>query len=92
MVRQRSVGDDLAFAVAFERLVTQLRMAAFLFVVDGFADVVQQTTATTEFGIEAHVGSHRAAEERDLLRMLQHILPVAGAPLELAQQTQDLRM
>ena len=81
VVRQRGVGDDFTFAVALQRFVTEFRMTAFLFVVDGFADVVHQAAASSKFRIQSHIGGHRAAEEGDFLRVLQHVLTVAGAPL-----------
>ena len=42
--------------------------------------------------VEAELARHDAGEERDLLRVVQDVLPVAGAELQAAHQREQLRM
>ena len=55
-VRADGPGRQMATAVAFERLVAKYRVASFLVMVDGLADVVQQTAAPRQTRVEAQVG------------------------------------
>jgi uncharacterized ion transporter superfamily protein YfcC len=52
-----------AFAVTFEEIGADLRMATFHIVVGGFADIVQQTGAAGEDSIHSQLFGHRARYE-----------------------------
>ena len=57
-----------------------------------FADVVQQAGTAGQVAVEAHLFGHHAGDERDFDRMPQHVLAVAGAEVQPAQQIDDLRV
>ena len=84
------VDDFGAFAVALEQVGADLRMAAFRVVIGGFADVVQQAGTAGEVAVQAHFFGHHAGEERDFDRVPQHVLAVAGAEVQPAEQVDDL--
>ena len=65
-------------------------MAAFHVVVGRLADVVQQAGAAGEVAVEADLLGHHAGEERDFDRVPQHVLAVAGAEVQPAEQVDDL--
>ena len=58
--------------------------------VDGLADVVQQAGAPRGLHRQAQLGRHGAGQEADLDRVLQQVLRVARAELELADQAHQL--
>ena len=60
--------------------------------VDRLADVVQERRAHGDVRVEADLPRHDAGQPRDLRRVGQHVLAVAGAVLQPAHQPQDLRM
>ena len=80
------VHDFRLFAVALEQLGADLGMAAFHLVVGRLADVVQQAAAAGQVAVEAHFFGHHAGEERDFDRVPQHVLAVAGAEVQPAEQ------
>ncbi len=60
--------------------------------VDGLADVVDEGGADADVRVEPDLARHHARQERDFLRMIQHVLTVAGAELQFAHQPENLRM
>ena len=56
------VDDEGGLAMFFEEVGTDFGVGSFQFVVHGFADVVEQTDAASEFDIEVEFGSHDAAQ------------------------------
>ena len=67
-------------------------MGALDLVVDRLADVVQQPGPLGLFDVEAQLCGHDAAEEGNLQGVLQYVLAVAGAVLQLADQLEQLRV
>ena len=59
---------------------------------DRLADVVQEARAPRGLDRQVELGRHRAGQEADLDRMLQQVLRVARAELELADQAGQLRV
>ena len=47
------------------------------FMINGFADIMQQSHSAGHFGIESQFGSHDARKKANFHRVLQHILRVA---------------
>ena len=60
--------------------------------VDRLAAVVQKRGAHGDGGVEADLPRHDAGQVRDFLRVIQHVLAVAGAVLQAAHQLLQLRM
>ena len=89
MVAEGGVDDFGAFAVALEQVGADLRVAAFRVVVGRFADVVQQAGAAGEDGVHAHLFGHHAGDEGHFDRVPQHVLAVAGAIVQPAEQVDD---
>ena len=64
-------------------------MAAFGLVVGRLADVVQQAAAAGQLAVEAHLLGQHAGEEGHFDRVPQHVLAVAGAEVQPAQQVDE---
>lgn len=60
--------------------------------VDGLADVVQQTGALGFLDVHAELGGHHAAQGGNFQRMLEHVLREAGTVAELAQKADEFGM
>jgi hypothetical protein len=61
-------------------------------VCQGLADIVQERGAAGLLFVEPEFGRHRAAQERRLQRMHQHVLRVAVPVLQHPQQLDQFRM
>src|SRR5579875_1238928 len=59
---------------------------------DRLADVVQKRGAARGLGTRAQLLGHQRSQPRDLHRVRQHVLTVAGAEAQLAEQLDELRM
>ena len=81
----------LALAVLAEEVDAELEMRALQIAIDRLADVVDERGAHGDLRVEAELPRHDAGEERDFLRVVQHVLPVAGAELEPPHQPVDVR-
>ena len=84
------VDDLLALAVALGQLGPDGRVAPFHLVVGRLADVVKQPAAPPERAVEADLLGHHAGQERNLERVPEHVLGIAGAELEPAQVVEQL--
>ncbi len=84
------VHHDLVLAVLARRLAAELGVRALALEVDGLADVVEEARAPREGRVEAELGGHGAAELRDLLGVVEHVLPIGGPVAELAHELEDL--
>ena len=89
VMAEGGVDDFGVFAVTLEQVGADLRVAAFGVVVGRFADVVQQAGAAGQVGVHAHFFGHHAGDERDFDRMPQHVLAVARAIVQPAEQVDD---
>ena len=69
----------MRLAVALGQLGADGRVAAFHLVVGRLADVVQEARSGGPGAVEAELLGHHAGEVRDLERVLEHVLAVAGA-------------
>ena len=86
---ERRVYDLGAFVVAFEDVGADFGMSPLGLVIGGLADVVEQAAAAGQAAVETDFFGHHAGEESDLDRMPQHVLAVAGAEAQPAQQVND---
>src|SRR5918993_2033002 len=84
--------DRFALAVLFQEVEAQFEMRALEVTVDRLSDVMQEGRAGCDLAIESELLGHDAGQERDFLRMVQHVLAVAGAELEASHQPQHLRV
>ena len=73
-------------AVALQQIGADLRMPAFGLVVGRLADVVQQAAAPGQRAVQADFVGQHAGDERHLDAVAQHVLAVAGAEVQPAQQ------
>ena len=92
MVGLDGVDDVLFFLVLAAELHTKLDVGALHLVVNGLADIVQQTRTLGGGHIGAQLRRHHAGDMGHLDGVLQHILAVAGAVMQAAQQLLQLRM
>ena len=92
MVGRHGHDDRLAFAVLAQKIDADLEVRALHFAIDRLADVVQERRAHRDVRVEADFPRHDAGEAGDFRRMVQHVLPVAGAEFQPAHEPQDLRM
>ena len=86
MVRLDDVRDRVGFVVAPGQVGPDHRVRALDLVVDGLAQVVQQTGPLGQLGVRAQLRGHQSREVGDLERVDQHVLPVARAELQPAEQ------
>lgn len=70
------VDDFGTFAVAFEKFSADGWVPAFHFVIGGFADVVEEATASGECAIKSELFCHHTREVGDFDGVLAHILAV----------------
>ena len=92
MVRLDRVDDAGRLLVFTGQVDADLHMAALDLMVDRFADVMQQAGAARGYGVDAQFAGHHAGDVRDLNRMLQHVLAVAGAVAQAAERFDQLGM
>ena len=86
------VDDLFLFLVLPGVLHAQRHMGAFKLVIQRLADIVQQTRALGGMDVGAQLGGHHAGDMGHLNRVLQHVLAIAGAVMETAQQLLQLGM
>jgi hypothetical protein len=86
VVPEDSVEHFGAFVVALAEIVTDLRVAALQFVVQGFPNIVQQAAAAGQASVEPQLVGHVLAQEGDLDAVPQDVLPVTGAVGQAAEQ------
>ena len=92
VVRLHRVRDRLGLLVAPRQLAAHERVRALALVRDRLADVVQQRGAGGAARVGAQLGGQHRREPRALDRVVQHVLAVARAELEPAQQLHELRV
>ena len=90
MVAERGVDDLLALAVTLGQLGADGGVAPFHLVVGGLADVVEQPAAAAEGAVEADLLGEQAGQVGDLDRVPQHVLRIARAELEPAEEVEEL--
>ena len=89
VVRLDGVHDGLGLVHAASKVGTDERVRAFDLVVDGLAEVVQQSGTLRELHVDAELGRHDAGEVADLERVLEHVLAVARAELQAAERADE---
>ncbi len=77
-------------AIAPGQLCADLRVSALHLVVGRLAHVVQQAAAPRQAPVQAQLLGHHAAQVGHLQAVLEHVLAVAGAELEPAQELHQL--
>src|SRR5690242_4531305 len=91
-MRTHGVHDGRRHLVPLEQVRPDHRVRALDLVVDGLADVVEQPRQLGDSDVGADLGRHHRGEIADLLGMVQHLLPVAGAETQDAEVADDLRV
>ena len=92
MVACHGVDDLRRLPVPAQQIDADFHVGAFGFVVDGFADVVQQAGTAGHFHVAAQLRGHHRGDVGHFDGMLQHVLTVAVAVLQPTQQLHQLRM
>src|SRR4029079_946841 len=87
---RNGIHNLLTLAVLLGNLSTQHGMRAFLFVTDGFPDVMQQGPSPRQLHIETKLRSHDAANVGGFTRMIQIILSIARPVLEPTEHLDQL--
>ena len=65
-------------------------MAAFNFVVERLADIMQKPRAAGDCSVKAEFVGHHLCQECHFNAVPQHILPIAGSIIQRTQQSDDL--
>ena len=91
-MREDRVDDVFRLTILAGDIGADGRMRPLDLVVDGLADIVEQAAALREHDITAELGCHDAGEVRDLDGMIEHVLAVARAVAQAAEQSDELRM
>jgi hypothetical protein len=86
------VRDRFGFLVAACELAADQGVRAFDLVADGLADVVQQRRAPGRLHRRAQLGGNHPGQVGALDRVSEHVLAVARAVVEAAEQLGQLRM
>src|SRR6185436_7148410 len=84
------VQDGLALAVLLGEVHADLGVPALHLVVHRLSDVVEESASTRDRAVKPELISDDLAEVRDLDRVAEHVLSVAGAEVELAHRLDDL--
>ena len=84
--------DRLGFLVLLGKVYANLNVAAFNLVVDGLADIMQQTCTACRNRIEAEFAGHHAGNVCHLDGVLQDVLTITGAVAQAAENLDQLRM
>ena len=92
MMRGNGVDDFLALVVLLGEIRADERVRAFHFMIDGLADIMQQTGALGLFDVHTQFGGHHAAQGGDFQRMLKDVLGKGGAVTELPEQADQFGM
>ena len=82
MVRADGVQHLGVLTQAARQVDADLDVVAVAVRLDALADVVQQGRALGKLHVAAHLGGDHARDEGDLLRVREHVLPVAGAVMQ----------
>ena len=88
VMRRDGLQHRLALAVLAQEVEAELEVRALQVAIDRLADVVQERGARGDVAVEAELLGHDAGEERDLARVVQDVLAVAGAELQPSHQAQ----
>ncbi len=91
-MRGHPVDDFFRFTVPLDQLGAHDCVWAFDFVTHRFADVVQQAGALGHAHVDAQFRGHQAHQMCDLDRVIEEVLRIAVAEMELAQQFHDSRV
>ena len=89
VVRFNRVDDAGRFLVLLGEVYTDLDMAALDLVVDRLADIMQQAGAAGGDRIEPKLARHHAGDMRDLDRVHQHVLTIAGTVTQTAENLDE---
>ena len=92
VVRLDGVDDDGALLVLLRKLHAPLDMAAFHLVVDGLAEVVQQTCALGKRHVHAQLAREQPRNVGDLDGVVQDVLAIGCAVFLAAEELDDLGM
>ncbi len=91
-MRRHGHDDGFALTVLAEQVDADLQMRALQLAVDRLAAIVQERPPHADVGVDADLLRHDAGEVGDLLRVIQHVLPVARPVFQAAHEPLQLRM
>src|SRR5258706_4931291 len=86
------VHDLFGNPMSLQEVGSDRRVRPLDLMVDGLADVVQETRQLGDSNVCADLGRHHGGEIRDLVRGVEPLLPVAGAKPKDAEMADDLGM
>ena len=90
MMRSNGVNHFGRLSIFFGKLRSNQSMGAFHFMVNGFANIMQEPHSTRQFLIQPQFSRHDAAQESDFDRMLENVLRVAGAEFEFSNSCNQI--
>src|SRR5580658_4297464 len=85
-----SVDDDRSLAVALDELGADARVAPLQLARHRLADVVEEAGALRKVGVEPDLARDQRGQEGRLDRVVEHVLVVGEAVLELPEELDDL--
>src|SRR3989475_1739157 len=92
VVRSYRVHNLSRHRMSLKKVCPDHGVRALDFVVDGLADVVQQTRELGDANVGADLGRHHGGEVGDLFGVVQHLLSVARSEAKDAEMADDLGM
>ena len=92
VVRGYTMNDSFGLLVFTRELHAYLYVSAFVFVIDGFTEIVQQTRTFTQLLVGAELSREQPRDIAHLERMLEYVLSVTGTEFHPAEQLDELRM
>src|SRR3989441_6389851 len=92
VVTDDAVDDVLREPVALEELAADDRVRTLDLVVDGLADVVEQSRALHRLRVVASLGCEHPRDVRHLDGVAEHVLSVRGAEMQPPEQLHEVRM
>ena len=90
MVRLDGVDDDGILLELPGKIGAQLNVAALYLVVNGLAQIMEQSGALRHGHVNAQLGGHQAGNVGDLNGVVQNVLTIGGAVLLTAQNLHQL--
>ncbi len=92
MVARHALPHRFRFAVFFQKLRADRGVRTFDLVVDGLANVMEQSDATADGFVLAQLGGHHTFDAGDLDGVVEHVLREAVTEFQASEQFQYFRM
>src|SRR5258706_4358043 len=92
MVSNHSMNNFWGFAKTTRYLSTDNSVRSFDFLINGLAHIMEQGSCLTYIDIGSQLIGNRCGEDRDLNRVSQDVLTVAGTEVQPAQKFKQVKL